>query len=362
MSDPAPVLPPDVDPTTTDVRWTDTGRPYVRTSDDRFAALPDYPWSPNYAEVDGMRMHYVEAGNPDGELVLCLHGNPNWSYLYRKMIPVLAAAGRRVIAPDLIGFGRSDKPVQLDDYTYLQHVAWIEGFIDALDLKDITVVVGDWGAALGLRVVGNQPECFARIVVTNGNLPMLPEGFRPLPEPDSLNAVDVGFPFARSASGDDSVLDPGGMAVFQKWARYSLLDPNFRPSLVMDNAAEVELSAAELAAYDAPFPTRAHMSGLRVMPMVMNTIGEAPTNEAARAVLDAFERPVLGMFGLKDEMFASEPVRNATRRQITGAQGQPHRDFPEAGHYIQEDVGTELADDIDAWMRAAPVSDGDNSG
>lgn len=349
MRDQPPVLPPDVDASTVDIRWTEGGRPFVRTPDDRFENLPDYPWTPNYVDVDGLRMHYVDAGDPHGAVVLCLHGNPNWSYLYRKMIPGLEDAGCRVIAPDLIGFGRSDKPVQLDDYSYLQHVGWVEEFLDALELRDITVVVGDWGASIGLRVVGNQPERFARVVVANGQLSVVPEGFRPVPEPANLEPRQVGFPFGGDGG---SIQNSSGMAVFQQWAQYSLLDPSYLPSLVMGGAVEVELSTAELAAYDAPFPTRAHMAGLRIMPSLINTVGEAPTNAAARAALDAFERPVLGMFGLKDEMFASEPIRNATRVQIAGAHGQPHRDFPEAGHYIQEDVGAELAADVVAWLRA----------
>lgn len=356
MNDPAPVLPPDVDESAADIRWTDFGRPYVRTPDDQFENLSDYPWAPNYVDVDGLRMHHVDAGDPDGSVILCLHGNPNWSYLYRKMIPVLASAGYRVVAPDLIGFGRSDKPVQLDDYTYLQHIAWLEEFLDVLDLRDITIVVGDWGAAIGLRVVGNQPDRFARVVVTNGQLSVVPEGFRPVPEPDSLESRHVGFPFGRDGG---PIQDPSGMAVFRQWAHYSLLDPSYLPSRVMAGAAEVELSDAELAAYDAPFPTRAHMSGLRIMPSVINTVGEPPTNAAARAALDAFERPVLGMFGLKDAMFGSEPVRNATRQQIVGAHGQPHKDFPEAGHYVQEDVGRELAVDIAAWLRTLEPQDRD---
>ena len=171
-----PDLPPDVSPDDAAIRWTTSGRPFVRTPDECFAGLPDYPWEPRYAEVDGMRMHYVEAGDPDGEVVLLLHGQPDWSYLYRSMIPPLAAAGNRVIAPDFIGFGKSDKPVQLADYRFLQHVAWTEEFIDVLGPDAITVVVQDWGSLIGLRCVGNRPDLFARIVVANGNLLVLPEG------------------------------------------------------------------------------------------------------------------------------------------------------------------------------------------
>ena len=174
-----PDLPPDVSADDADILWTDAGRPFVRTPDECFADLPDYPWEPRYAEVDGMRMHYVEAGDPNGEVVLLLHGQPDWSYLYRSMIPLLAASGNRVIAPDFIGFGKSDKPVQLADYRFLQHVAWTEEFIDVLGLDGITPVVQDWGSLIGLRCVGNRPDLFARIVVANGNL--LVEGHRSTP-------------------------------------------------------------------------------------------------------------------------------------------------------------------------------------
>ncbi|MEO1059301.1 MAG: alpha/beta fold hydrolase, partial [Actinomycetota bacterium] len=214
----------------------------MRTPDDRFDDLPDYPWAPRYAEVDGMRMHYVEAGDPDGEVVLCLHGQPDWSYLYRRMIPVLAGAGLRVIAPDHIGFGRSDKPVQLDDYTYLQHVAWINEFIDHLDLHDITPIVQDWGSLIGLRCIGDRPERFARIVVANGELPVLPEGFEPMRLPESLAPQDLAWPYtpqALEAVGGD------GRLLFEKWVHYALVGRDFMPSVVMTHGLERKLTDPE---------------------------------------------------------------------------------------------------------------------
>ena len=363
MSDPgrAATLPPDVDEADADIRWTDAGRPFVRTPDARFDGVPDYPWEPRYTEVDGMRMHYVEAGDPGGEVVLCLHGQPDWSYLYRRMIPVLADAGMRVIAPDHIGFGRSDKPVQLGDYRYLQHVAWVEEFIDRLDLRDITPIVQDWGSLIGLRCIGNRPERFARIVVANGNLPVLPEGVEPMQLPESLELQDLEWPYDPEAV---AAVGGNGMALFEKWVHYALVGRDFMPSVVMGHGVERHLSQAELDAYDAPFPARIYMAGVRKFPSLINTVSEAPTNEAARAALDAFDRPVLGMFGVHDVLLGDEatPVslrwlgaapllwRNATRVQIAGAAGQPHKDY-EAGHFVQEDVGPELAADIVDWMR-----------
>ena len=220
-----PVLPPDVSADDAEIHWTDAGRPFVRTPDDCFEGLPDYPWEPNYAEVDGMRMHYVDAGDPDGEVVLLLHGQPDWSYLYRKMIPVLADAGFRVIAPDLIGFGKSDKPVQLADYRFLRHVAWVEEFIDVLDLDAITPVVQDWGSLIGLRCVGNRPDRFARVVVANGNLLVVPEGVEILTLPVSLEPQDLEFPHVVSPGG--------GMTLFEAWATYALVGRDFMPSVPM---------------------------------------------------------------------------------------------------------------------------------
>lgn len=347
MNDRTPELPPDVSVDDAEILWTESGRPFVRTDDSAFDGLPDFPWAPNYADVDGMRMHYVDAGDPAGEVVLLLHGQPDWSYLYRKMIPVLADAGFRVIAPDHIGFGRSDKPVQMADYRFLQHVAWIEEFLDALDLRDITPVVQDWGSLIGLRCVGNNPDRFARVVVANGNLPVMPEGFAPFPEPESHEPQDLEFPFVIGGGGN-----AGGMGVFGDWIAYAMVGRDYMPSVVMRGSIRADITDAEIAAYDAPFPARIHMAGTRMFPSLVNTLGEAPTNEAARAALDAFPRPVLGMFGLMDPIFGDQATRDATRKQIAGAAGQPHHDFPDAGHFIQEDAGEELATRIAEWMHA----------
>ena len=346
-----PDLPPDVDADEADIRWTAAGRPYVRTPDQRFEGLPGFPWSPNYVEIDGMRMHYVDVGDPDGEVVLCLHGQPDWSYLYRRMIPILADSGFRVIAPDHIGFGRSDKPVQLGDFTYLQHVAWIEEFIDRLDLHDITPIVQDWGSLIGLRCVGNRPDRFARVVVANGNLPVIPEGFEPFRLPDNLEPQDLPWPMTADAL---DTVGGNGMALFEKWIHYALVGRDFMPSTVMGHSLLRSVAEGELEAYDAPFPTRLYMAGPRTFPSLVNTVGHAPTNEAARAALDAFDRPVLGMFGLQDHIFGDEVTRNATRVAIAGAAGQPHKDYPHAAHFIQEDAGEELATDIAEWIRATP--------
>ena len=212
-----------------------------------------------------------------------------------------------------------------------------------------------------MRCIGNRPERFARIVVANGNLPVLPEGVEPMQLPESLELQDLEWPYDPEAV---AAVGGNGMALFEKWVHYALVGRDFMPSVVMGHGVERHLSQAELDAYDAPFPARIYMAGVRKFPSLINTVSEAPTNEAARAALDAFDRPVLGMFGVHDVLLGDEatPVslrwlgaapllwRNATRVQIAGAAGQPHKDY-EAGHFVQEDVGPELAADIVDWMR-----------
>jgi len=341
-------LPPDVDPSAAAIRWTDDGRPFARTPDECFEDLPGWPFAPHYAMVDGLRVHYVDEGPRDGEVVLLLHGQPAWSYLYRSMIPALAA-GHRVIAPDLIGMGRSDKPIQVADYRYLQHVAWLTELLDVLELRDITAFVQDWGSLIGLRIVGDQPDRFARIVVANGRLPVIPEGLRPFPLPATLDPdPDLIFPFTDPADPEHT------LARFGRWAIYTLIGTRFRPSEVIDWGTERTLSAVELAAYDAPFPTRAHMTGVRVFPSLANTLSDAPTNQAARAVLDAFERPVLTLFGRADPVLGHEGIQAEMRDVPPGAAGMAHHAYPTARHFLQEDVGEDLARRVNDFIAATP--------
>ena len=273
---PEPVLPPATEVGDAEILYTETCRPFVRTPDERFAHLPDFPYEPHYATVDGLRMHYVDEGPHDGEVVLLLHGQPTWSYLYRKMIPVLAGAGLRVIAPDMIGMGRSDKPVQISDYRYLQHVAWVEELLDVLALSNIAVFVQDWGSLIGLRVVGNQPDRFARVVVANGRLPILPEGVQPIPLPSSLEPDDdMVLPFA-----DPALRDNPWPVNFAKWAAYALVGTRFRPSEVVAHGSVIDLTDDELAAYDVPFPSRIYMAGVRAFPSLINTVSEDPHRRA----------------------------------------------------------------------------------
>ena len=247
----------------------------LRTPDERFVDLPDFPFAPNYAEVDAgdgsrLRIHYLDEGPSDGQTVLLLHGEPSWSFLYRKMIPHLASAGLRAVAVDLVGFGRSDKPVRRSDYTYQAHVDWTWGAVEAIGLDEITLVCQDWGGLIGLRLVGEHPERFARVVAANT---FLPTGDRP----------------------------PGD--AFLAWQRYSQEAPEFRAGRIVRGGCVTELPAAVIAAYDAPFPDDTYQQGARQFPMLVPTRPDdpaVPANRAAWNTLRRFERPFLCAFSDSD--------------------------------------------------------------
>ena len=287
-------------------------------------------------DADALR----QAGDPNGEVVLLLHGQPDWSYLYRSMIPVLAAAGCRVIAPDFIGFGKSDKPVQLADYRFLQHVAWTEEFIDVLGLDGITAVVQDWGSLIGLRCVGNRPDLFARIVVANGNLLVLPEGARLLTLPDSLAPQDLGVP---------DVIGPGagwivrGLGDLRIWSgrtscRPYRCGPPSKPASPTPNSRPTTHRSRDGSTWQD-----------RTFPSLVNTVADVPTNEAARAV-PRHSAVRYWLFRTARSDLRNPDSIAATRDRIAGAAGQPHHDYPDAGHMIQEDVGDDLAARIAAWI------------
>lgn len=290
----------------------------LRTPDEQFANLPDYPFEPHYVEVDGLRIHYVDEGPADAEPVLLLHGEPSWSYLYRKMIPVITAAGYRAIVPDLVGFGRSDKPAQREDYTYQHHVDWITGFIEALDLRNITLVGQDWGGLIGLRVAAEQEGRFARIVAANTGLP----------------------------TGDRSM----GPA-FLAWQRYSQEVPDFHVGGIIKGGCASDLTPEIIAAYDAPFPDDRYKAGARQFPMLVPTAPDdpaAPANRRAWEVLTRWEKPFLTAFS------DSDPITHGSDRVfqhlVPGTKNQPHTTISGAGHFLQEDKGPELAGVIVDFM------------
>jgi len=298
----------------------------LRTPDDRFVGLPDYPFAPNYVEVDdsdgaSLRVHYVDEGPRDATPILLLHGEPSWSFLYRHMIPVLTAAGHRCIAPDLVGFGRSDKPSEQGDYTYARHVSWMaETVFDHLDLDGITLFCQDWGSLVGLRLVAAQPQRFARVVVGNGGLP----------------------------TGDRLPND-----AFLAWQKYSREAANFDPGNIVNGGCTTALSPAVVAGYNAPFPDDTFKAGARMFPSLVPTSPDDPASAANRAgwdVLKQFDRPWLCAFSDSDPI--TKGGDRVFLRDIPGAANQHHVTIHGAGHFLQEDRGPELATVIAEFIQA----------
>jgi haloalkane dehalogenase len=296
----------------------------LRTPDERFQKLPGYNFEPRYAEIpDGaggtLRVHYVDEGPRDAAPILLMHGEPSWCYLYRKMIPILAAAGHRAIAPDLIGFGRSDKPDKRTDYTYQRHVDWMTSFIEAIDLQDATLVGQDWGGLIGLRLAAEHPDRFAHIVAANT---FLPTGDRPAGE------------------------------AFLRWQQFSQNTPNFDAGWIVNSGCSTDLSDEIKAAYNAPFPDDSYKEGARQFPLLVPTSPDdpaAPANRTAWEVLNKWEKPFLCAFG------DSDPVTKGGDRAfiaaVPGTKGQPHTTIAGGGHFIQEDRGEELAKVIVDWLK-----------
>lgn len=289
----------------------------LRTPDARFRDIPDYPFAPKYQMLGPLRMHYVDEGPSHAPPVLMLHGEPSWSFLYRHMIPIVAAAGHRVIAPDLIGFGKSDKPVAVADYSYAAHMGWLQAFIDGLGLDQITLVGQDWGSLLGLRLAAENPTRFRAIVIGNG---MLPTGDQPVP------------------------------AAFRLWKAFALNTPWFPAGRIVDLGCRKRLSRDEVKAYDAPFPTRRFQAGARAFPALVPVQPNDPATAANRAawkVLEQWEKPFLTTFTNGDPI--TRGADRYLRSRIPGASGQPHVTL-RGGHFLQEDCGTEFAQTLNQWL------------
>ena len=312
----------------------------LRTPDECFAALPDFPYEPKYVEVaadgaadgapdgaadgapDGvtLRLAYIAEGPADGDVVLRLHGEPSWSFLYRHMIPVFVDAGLRVVCPDLVGFGRSDKPADRNDYTYAAHVEWLRAALfDHLDLSAITLVCQDWGGLLGLRLVGEHPDRFARVVAANTFLP----------------------------TGDSDL----GKA-FRAWCDFSQSVETFPTGFIVNSGCTTDLSEGIVAAYDAPYPDETFKEGARQFPTLVPASPEdpaAPANRAAWTVLETFDRPFLCAFGDSDPITGGADA--VLKGRIPGTKGQPHTTIVGGGHFIQEDRGPELATVVVDFIR-----------
>ena len=292
----------------------------LRTAEQRFADLPGFSYEPRYADVDGLRLAYVESGPPSGPPVLLLHGEPSWSFLYRKVIPVLAAAGLRAIAPDLVGFGRSDKPAEIADHSYARHVEWIRALaFDALGLSGVTLVGQDWGGLIGLRLVAEHPGRFARVVAANTGLPT---GDQPMPD------------------------------VWLRFREVVRTSPALSVSRLVQSGCQTALPPGVLAAYDAPFPDPAHAAAVRAMPELVPATPDNPASAANRAAwrqLATWDKPFLVAFSDRDPITgAMAPV---LKRGVPGAAGRQHPVLAGAGHFLQEDAGEELGAIVAAFVR-----------
>ena len=348
-------------------------RDVLRTPESRFEGIRDYPWQARYVDVEpGLRMAYVDAGPGDArETLLLLHGEPMWGYLYRKMIGPFETAGCRVIVPDLIGFGRSDKPTDPAAYTYSQHVAWVKALIDTLDLRDVTFFGQDWGGLIGSRLVAENESRFARAVFSNTALPSSQMGAIPglraqeRLAPEKLQAM-LGIDWRATVDDDDRIIAdrvhamvfPNPAFYFAAWRVYSQEVEALVPSKIVPGWCLTEVPPEALAAYDAPFPTQAHAVAARRFPMLVPITADDPERarcDAAWAVYRRWQKPVLTLFG--DHCpHTNADLGRSFQQAIPGAKlpGIEHRVL-RASHFIQEDMGEELTRHILAFMDKTPL-------
>jgi len=299
----------------------------LRTPEARFLDIVGFDFEPHYTQVpDGeggtLRIHHVDEGPADAEVVLCLHGEPTWSFLYRKMIPVFVRAGYRAVAPDFVGFGRSDKPSSRSDYTYQRHVDWMAAWLGQLDLSRVTLVCQDWGGLIGLRLVAEHPERFARVVAANTGLP---------------------------------VGDGAASKAFLAWRKASQEMPVMPVGRLVAGACRKEVPPEVVSGYDAPFPDESFKEGARQFPVLVPISPDdpaAPANRRAWEVLERWDAPFLTAFSDSDPITRGGDA--VLRQRIPGTRGQPHTVIRNAGHFLQEDSGEEFARVVVEFMRATP--------
>ena len=289
----------------------------IRTPDNRFDVLKDYPYQPNYAEINDreggtLRVHYLDEGPTNSNPIMLLHGEPSWSYLYRHMVPLLVDEGHRVVVPDLVGFGKSDKPVNQEDYSYARHVDWMAELIfDHLNLNSITFFGQDWGGLIGLRLVAREPDRYDRVMIGNTGLP--------------------------TGKGEAT-------EAFLAWQEFSQTAPEFPIGNLINSACVRDLTADEIHAYDAPFPTDEYKSGARIFPSLVPTSANDPAcqdNIAAWEVLSEYKRPFLLAFSDRDPVTKGGDA--PFHAKVPGTNEQKHTTIENAGHFLQEDKGKELA-------------------
>lgn len=320
---------------------------FQRTPDEYFDNLEDYDFSPNYLQVDDteggqLRVHYLDEGPADGEVVLLLHGQPAWSYLYRSMIRPLVDAGFRVIVPDLIGFGRSDKPTRTQDYTYARHVAWMTDWFAQLALNGVTVFLQDWGSLIGLRIVADFPERFSGVVLANGSLPTgpIPESFA-----DAAREAYEKLPVVKAVDLDDCFRGTykeaiPGVPGFLYWRKFCAESPEIvRPGDAIDGIGSAKvLTEGEKAAFTAPYPDESYAAGARRFPGLVPLFYDEPEveeNKAAWEVLKKFDKPFMCAFSDDDPVTAGGDKRFLDK--VPGCKGIEHRTISPAGHFLQQD-------------------------
>jgi len=294
----------------------------LSTPEERFENLPDFTFDSHFIKVDGINIHYLDEGNKQAEVVLLMHGEPSWSFLYRHMIPILVKAGFRIIAPDLVGFGRSDKPTEQNDHTYLKHVEWMTKWLQLLDLRNITLFCQDWGSLIGLRLAIENQDRFNRIVLSNGGLP----------------------------TGEQRMSD-----AFTNWREFSRNSPSFDIKFIIQGATTTKLSKEVLNGYDAPFPDDSFKAGARILPSLVPISADDPEHEANKKAIEQFkqwEKPFLTAFSDKD------PITRGGDRfwqaLVPGAAEQNHTTIKNASHFVQEDRGPELAEVIIEFIKNNP--------
>ncbi len=294
----------------------------LSTPEERFENLPGFTFNPHFIKVDGINIHYLDEGNKQAEVILLMHGEPSWCFLYRHMIPILVKAGFRIIAPDLVGFGRSDKPTEQNDHTYLKHVDWMTKWLKLLDLRNITLFCQDWGSLIGLRLAIENQDRFNRIVLSNGGLP----------------------------TGEQRMSE-----AFTNWREFSRNSPSFDIKFILQGATTTKLSKEVLNGYDAPFPDDTFKAGARILPSLVPISTDDPEHENNKKAIEQFkrwEKPFLTAFSDKD------PITRGGDRfwqtLVPGAAEQNHVIIKNASHFVQEDKGPELAEVIIEFIKNNP--------
>lgn len=313
----------------------------LRTPDSAFADLSDYPFAANYLTVDGMRMHYVDEGDRAAKVIFLLHGQPSWSYLYRNMIPLLVDAGYRVIAPDLIGFGKSDKPCESKAHTYQRHVDWMEDFVEQLGITHAAAFCQDWGGMIGLRVLAQCPMWLNGLVVANTALAEM-RGLEKFMVPKVLKLM-------AAMAGKPSLQTFANKINYGNWAGYFSHADNLDIGQILQTLTTVELSRAEMHAYNAPFPNSDYYAGPRQMPKIVAT--DLDQVNLDWQLLKQWPHPVLTLFSDKAPFLAGQGYDKKFQDNFSGAQGQPHTEIKNASHFLQEDQPQLLAQTMIDWLQ-----------